>query len=58
MSKEPTRREVEQVEPKPEEGWKHGYTPQQIKIIEDARGEPTPAPDKAEKGGRHDKEHQ
>lgn len=42
MTKEPIKREVEQPAT---EGWKHGYTEAQIKIIEDARGEPQKAPE-------------
>lgn len=44
MSKEPVKREVEQDPAKPEEGWKHGYTEAQIKVIEDARGDDTAPP--------------
>ncbi len=54
MSKEPTRREAEPVETV-EEGWKHGLSPQQIKIIEDARGEPVAPTPKAGEEGRHGK---
>jgi len=51
MSKEPTKRETEQVE----EGWKHGYSPAQIKLIEEARN---PAPAEAKEEEKRDKKHQ
>jgi hypothetical protein len=52
MSKEPIKREVEQ--PVVEEGWKHGLSPMQIKVIEDARGEPVAPTPKAEEEVRRD----
>jgi hypothetical protein len=54
MSKEPIKREVEQDQPV--EGWKHGSSEAQIKIIEDARGEPKQPRVVEEK--RDDKKHQ
>jgi hypothetical protein len=46
MSKEPTKRETEQPETE-QEGWKHGYSPAQIKLMEEARNPAPAVPSKA-----------